>query len=54
MPLFFSAATHIGVRRESNEDSYCARPDLGLFAVADGVGGYEAGEVASRAATEAI
>ncbi len=54
MPLFFSASTHTGVRRESNEDSYCARPDLGLFAVADGVGGYEAGEVASRAAIEAI
>jgi protein phosphatase len=54
MSLFFSAATHTGVHRETNEDSYCARPDLGLFAVADGVGGYEAGEVASRAATDAI
>jgi PPM family protein phosphatase len=54
MPLFFSASTHSGVRRESNEDAYCARPDLGLFAVADGVGGYEAGEVASHAAIAAI
>jgi PPM family protein phosphatase len=54
MPLFYSASTHTGVRRETNEDCYCARPDLGLFAVADGVGGYEAGEVASRAATDAI
>lgn len=54
MPLFFSAATHAGVRRETNEDSYCARADLGLFAVADGVGGYEAGEVASRTATAAV
>ncbi len=54
MPLLYSASTHTGVRRESNEDSYSARPDLGLFAVADGVGGYEAGEVASRAATDAI
>ncbi len=54
MPVIFSAATHAGVRRENNEDSFCAHPDLGLFVVADGVGGYEAGEVASRAAVEAI
>ncbi len=54
MPLSFAAATHIGVRREINEDSYCARPDLGLFAVADGVGGHDAGEVASHAAIDAI
>jgi protein phosphatase len=54
MPLSFSAATHAGVRREMNEDSYCARPELGLFAVADGVGGHDAGEVASHAAIDAI
>jgi len=54
MPLLFYAATHTGVRRETNEDSYCARPNLGLFVVADGVGGYEAGEVASHAAVDAI
>jgi protein phosphatase len=54
MPLAFFTATDAGVRRENNEDSFCARPDLGLFVVADGVGGYEAGEVASRAAVEAI
>ncbi len=54
MSLSFSAASHTGVHRETNEDSYCARPDLGLFAVADGVGGHEAGEVASRAAIDAI
>jgi PPM family protein phosphatase len=54
MPLLFFASTHAGVRRESNEDRYCARPDLGLFAVADGVGGYEAGEVASSAAIETL
>ena len=54
MPLSFCATTHAGVRREINEDSYCARPDLGLFAVADGVGGHDAGEVASRAAIDAV
>ncbi len=54
MSLSFFVASHTGVRRQNNEDSCSVRPDLGLFVVADGVGGYEAGEVASRAAVEAI
>jgi PPM family protein phosphatase len=54
MPLSFCVSSHTGVRRTNNEDSSCARPDLGLFVVADGVGGYAAGEVASRAAAMAI
>lgn len=41
-------------RRHNNEDAVCARPELGLFVVCDGLGGYEGGEVASALAVETI
>lgn len=49
-----SAATHPGARRPVNEDAWLNRPDIGLWAVADGAGGHEAGAAAARAAISAL
>lgn len=52
--LNHSALTDMGLRRQNNEDCLLARPDLGLYAVADGMGGHAAGEVASAICTDAL
>lgn len=46
--------TDVGRRRDSNEDEFRLVEELGLFAVADGMGGHAAGEVASRLAMDTV
>lgn len=46
--------THAGLRREHNEDTYFADPALGLWLVADGMGGHDHGEVASGIARDMV
>jgi len=50
----FGHNTHVGLRREHNEDTYYADADMGLWLVADGMGGHEHGEVASALARDIV
>src|SRR5690348_500830 len=50
----FGHSTHVGLRREHNEDTYYADAELGLWLVADGMGGHEHGEVASAIARDTL
>jgi serine/threonine protein phosphatase PrpC len=52
--LTATAQTDVGLRRKHNEDSILALHNDGLFVVADGMGGYRGGEIASQLAVSAI
>jgi type VI secretion system protein ImpM len=52
--LAASALSHPGTRRLANEDAYLSRPELGLWAVADGVGGHQASAMASEAVVTSL
>ncbi|HEU0148284.1 MAG TPA: protein phosphatase 2C domain-containing protein [Bradyrhizobium sp.] len=48
------SVTHEGLVRTRNEDSCLVRSDVGLWAVADGMGGHEAGDLASRIVVQSL
>jgi PPM family protein phosphatase len=54
MRFAFGERTDVGRGRPENEDSHLADPEDGLYAVADGMGGHRAGEVASATAIDAL
>lgn len=54
LPFEAAGRTDVGAVRERNEDHYACWPELGLFVVADGLGGRPGGDVASRTAVRVV
>ncbi|MCL4468911.1 MAG: Stp1/IreP family PP2C-type Ser/Thr phosphatase [Deltaproteobacteria bacterium] len=54
MKLVSFGKTHVGMKRSHNEDAFYRNDEIGLYIVADGMGGHKAGEIASNMAVDSI
>jgi len=54
MRLESAGKTHVGMKRNHNEDNYLLLPEENLFCVADGMGGHSSGEIASKIAVTEV
>lgn len=54
LKIRFAGNTHVGMKRQHNEDNLCVIQDQNLYMVADGMGGHASGEVASAMAVETV
>lgn len=54
MRVDYAGDTHVGMKRDHNEDNLLILPEENLFVIADGMGGHASGEIASKLAVDTI